>query len=187
METERESEGLIELVAAVGIFGFVMVLILMMLFVNMGADNSLEQEISTTVHYQAEQIATRSIVTNIMVDKMWRTSSVSPGTYGNMSAYRVISRFLASDPGESVWTPGGSVPYSNAEQDMEDYLTTKVENLYGNTGYRVRLYDESGQQLEVENVPPPAGTFVEYPIALPDGQEGKIKMRLSGEEILSAG
>lgn len=182
MTRSLQAKGLAEMLGFVVIFMLVVMMSIYFFSLNALADNTQNVNIEKDMTYKAEKIRIRTSVTRIMVDKLWRAENVNYGEYQNKKGYTVISKFLSSDPGEKIWLNGTDVSYSNTETDLRDYITTVMDNSYGNKPYKVELADQTGTVLTVGSIS--GASRVSYPIALQSG-EGRITVYVESGDVLN--
>lgn len=178
----QHSKGLAEMIGFVMIFMIVIMMSLYFFSLNALADTEQQVSQEATLEYQADNIRLRSSISRLMVDKIWRAESVDYGKYGDQEAYSVMSKYLSSDEGEPIWLNGTSVDYSEVEGDLEDYIETAMDQSYGNKPYRVELLDEDGVEVSVGDVS--GANRVSYPIALQNGEKGRITIYVEGGGVL---
>lgn len=177
-----KSKGLAEMIGFVVIFMLVIMMGLYFFSLNAIADNTQSVSSDTTLEYQADNIRLRSSISRLMIDKLWRAESVDYGKYGDQEAYNVISKFLSSESGENIWLNGTSVPYSETESDISDYIEATMDRSYGNKPYRVELLDSKGVKISVGDVS--GADRVSYPIALQNGKKGRITIYVESGGVL---
>lgn len=182
MIAEKDSKGLAEMIGVVVMFMMVIMMGLYFFSLNVIADNTQSVTQSQTVTYQSDNIRLRSSISRLMVDKLWRADSVDYGKYGDQEGYSVISKFLSSEQGEKLWLNGTSVDYSEAEDDIADYVGTTMNQSYGNKPYRVELLDSEGLEISVGDVS--GANRVSYPIALQNGEKGRITIYVESGGVL---
>lgn len=184
--TERNSsKGLAEMIGVVMMFMIIIMMGLYFFSINVIADNTQSVTQSQTVTYQSDNIRLRSSISRLMVDKLWRAESVDYGKYGDQEAYSVISKFLSSEEGEKIWLNGTSVEYSEAKNDIADYVETTMDQSYGNRPYRVELLDAEGVKISVGDVS--GADRVSYPIALQSGEKGRVTIYVESGGVLYVG
>lgn len=185
MIRSQHSKGLAEMIGVVVIFMIIIMMGLFFFTINTIAGDTAEVSQESTLEYQADNIRLRSSISRLMVDKLWRADSVEYGEYDNQQAYIVISKFLSSEEGEELWINGTSVSYSEANSDIADYVETTMDQSYGNKPYRVELLDEEGMRISVGDVS--GSDRVSYPIALQNGQKGRVTIYVESGGVLYVG
>lgn len=176
----QKLKGQTSALSVVFLFMVVLMVAFYMFTINAIADNNVEHTAETEISYQADQIRLQASITNLMADKMWRAESINYQDYGDQQAYVVISRFLSSDPGDKLWFDGEEVEYSDAEDDIENYITDKMDATYGNTNYRVELSNGTDTVLAVGEDSGTSAT-ISFPIATSSGGEGLVRIRTEGD------
>lgn len=145
------------------------------------AGASFEESTSTKVEYSIGEIRTRSALTMVMVDKIWRADEVPFSRYGDKSAYKLVSYYFSTD-GDTVRVSGGEFQKSELKQDIKDYLEMKMDKIFVNgpnqVSYAIEISDEQKEIVVKSDDYNPSGKWskISYPLALTNGETANVVM-----------
>lgn len=149
-----------ESISNIFVFSLTIVLSIMLFILMSSSENMFEGETDIQVKFEAEQVKTRSLMTSILEDKLWRvadhgSNSFEPGKYDNDKALKLISVYFSSQ-GDKIYFGTREVSRSDLKTTLEDYLVYKLDTyLVNNTGnpadYRFTL-EQGGEEISVQSL-----------------------------------
>lgn len=181
MRSKKGQGVIIEVLA----FAMSVMLALIVFVVLVSTGSITEHNASGEIEYELAELRKRSTISITMNDKLWRSDDVSRGKYSDWPAYKVMSHYF-STPGNSIHVYEDSIPRSEVKDDLESYLTHKMDK-YWKTGpsdidYRVNITQTSSvsERPEVISVgtysPSAAFSKITYPLSLTEGREAEIAL-----------
>lgn len=184
----RKAQGL--LVSTILFMSAVMISIFVYLIMTVPGDNVVETQVDEDVGYQLAELRKRSVVTTTMNDYMWRSGEVGE-TYGNYTAYEVISLYFSSEEDEmyiSDASGSGTVEVSREEvrEDIETYLEYKMDQYWrkgpNTIGYYLEIQGPADKDIEPlvvrapEDYQPGSFSRVTYPLSIAEGEVAEITL-----------
>lgn len=175
----KYSKGQVSLIAQVLLFSATLMMSLAVFVIFSTANGAVQENIQPRVDYAFSEVKTRSVITSVLNGRLKRSPGVPDSRYGNKTGKRVISAYLSDG---YIRHDKNLVSTGTLETDIKSYIELRMEEYYPNSYYKFEIQSQA-RSLSVSSSNSLQGKAVSYssPIALTDGEVGKITLLLESE------